>query len=258
MSRSAGTTGRSRSRGPGVVNMLARSASVASAMFITSRRSMSGVGNGTTIITTMPTMAAGIAIVRSDCVARCSDAWFLARAVRGGNPGSDRAGELCQLESTPGNGGFTQRGGFGELVEALGPALGPEAEDEGQQVGDRLVEVDRDELADLAGLVERPGQDGLVDDRDAVLLGLGPDAAASSPAPLASTSGAPGRRRTCRAIAKCVGFTTTTSARSTRADHPVAADRRLPRPASRASSRGCLLVLHLLAQLPGASSSAAS
>src|SRR5690242_7703542 len=42
--------------------MLARSASVASAMFVTRSRSRSAVGNGTTIITTMPTIAAGIAI----------------------------------------------------------------------------------------------------------------------------------------------------------------------------------------------------
>ena len=75
---------------------------------------------------------------------------------------------------------------------ALGPALGPEAEDEGEQVGDRLVEVGRDELADLAGLVEGPGEDGLVDDRDARCARPGPGSpAAISPAPLATTSGAP-------------------------------------------------------------------
>ena len=42
--------------------MLDSNASVAMAMFGTSSRSRSAVGNGTTIITTMPTMAAGIAI----------------------------------------------------------------------------------------------------------------------------------------------------------------------------------------------------
>ena len=45
-----------------VVNIDASSASVAIAMFVTSNKSTSGVGNGTTIITTMPTIAAGIAI----------------------------------------------------------------------------------------------------------------------------------------------------------------------------------------------------
>ena len=44
------------------VNIDTSNASVASAMFVTRSRSRSAVGNGTTIITTMPTIAAGIAI----------------------------------------------------------------------------------------------------------------------------------------------------------------------------------------------------
>ena len=44
------------------VDMLTSSARVASAMLKTRSRSISGVGNGTTIITTIPTIAAGIAI----------------------------------------------------------------------------------------------------------------------------------------------------------------------------------------------------
>ena len=58
------------------------SASVASAMLVTSSRSSSGVGNGTTIITTMPTIAAGIAI----CPMRLADHGapeLSTRAVRG-------------------------------------------------------------------------------------------------------------------------------------------------------------------------------
>ena len=59
MSRYDGKIEKSRAR---VVNMLASNASSAIAMFVTSSRSRSAVGNGTTIITTMPTIAAGIAI----------------------------------------------------------------------------------------------------------------------------------------------------------------------------------------------------
>src|SRR5690242_9727231 len=38
----------------------------------------------------------------------------------------------------------------GEFVVARRAALGPEAEDEGEELGDDLVELDRHQLADLA------------------------------------------------------------------------------------------------------------
>ena len=65
------------------VCMLASNVSTASPMFITSKRSRTVVGSGTTIIATMPMMAAGIAI----CPTRLDFTGLRNshRAVRGGS-----------------------------------------------------------------------------------------------------------------------------------------------------------------------------
>ena len=108
------------------------------------------------------------------------------RAVRGtasglGEPRSDRPARTRSSPRVDGSGAMIEVGGaslrgraglWGARGSPAARPSGPEAEDEGEQLGDGLVEVGRDQLADLAGPVEGPGEDGLVDDRDAVRLGL--------------------------------------------------------------------------------------
>src|SRR5271154_4196656 len=127
------------------VDMLTSRASVASAMLLTMSRSISGVGNGTTIITTIPTIAAGIAICPMRLLTTVSSAPSRAPSVAPASsspvPGPVLTGPPAPRlrQSPPADQRGLEHGGFGELVVPLGPALGPEAEHEGQQLRHGLV-----------------------------------------------------------------------------------------------------------------------
>src|SRR5690349_11576641 len=86
------------------------------------------------------------------------------------------AGKRASGAQFPAHSWGLQEGGFGELVVALRSALGAQAEDEREQVRNRFVQLDGNELADLACSVERPTQHRLVHDRHTGAFCLGADA----------------------------------------------------------------------------------
>ena len=129
-----------------------------------------------------------------------------ARAFGTASAASDSGVSTVETSSAWWVGGSRGRGHRGRAARL-------EGHHEGEDAGDRRVEVDGDLLAEVAGGVQRPGRAGCP--RPSARLRPRPSrgsCAATAPAPFATTRGADLPGSYLRATAKWVGLTITTSA----------------------------------------------